>query len=147
MAGSKVQRATAASFVLAAAGLVGALAGLPTLNSLLKILLRGYPAFDAGQVAKVAVPVYISLAATIVGMVLALLLLNDIRRDRVFTAVNVLRLRLLTYSGFIMVVPYVVGAGLFVTIRIPFIVMAAVTAAFLGVLMYLIRSVMRDTQP
>jgi len=142
-----LRKASVLANVLAVLGLVVALAGVPTLIPLLRRLLRSYPAFDATMISKVATPLFITIGCTILGMILTLLLLNDVRHNRVFSATNVVRLRVITYCGFLMVVPCVVGAGLFNTVRIPFIVLAALLAAFLGVLMFLIRAVMQGTDP
>ena len=135
-------RASTLATTLAAVALVVAVAGVPALIPLLRVLLRAFPAFDASLVARLAAPLFVGLAATIVGMVLTLMLLNDARHDRVFTAANVVRLRVITVCGFLMIVPCVVAAGLFGGVRIPFMVLAAIGAAFLGVLMFLIRTVM-----
>jgi len=142
-----IARATALASVLAWLGLLVAVVGVPGLIPLLRLLLRDGAALDGPLLVKVAGPLFVTLAATIVGMVLTLLLLNDVRHDRVFTAVNVVRLRVITVCGLLMIVPCVVAAGLNSPGRIPFIVLAAVVAAFLGVLMFLIRTVMERSEP
>jgi len=72
-------------------------------------------------------------------VVVLLRLLHSIQKGEVFTADNVRRLRLISYSGFAIALSCIVGAIITPT-HLSFIILAAI-ASFLGLLMRVIKNV------
>jgi len=127
------------SLVVTWVGLIMALVVVVGLIPALKSTRIPGTVLDDDFVIRALGPLYACLVFGIIAMIVLLRLLGDIRRNEVFTTANVTRLRLISYCGFAITIACVVGA---VITPIPeAFVLVALIAAFLGLLMRVIKNV------
>jgi len=127
------------SLVVTWAGLVLAVVAAPFLMPALKSGLFTSTGLHGDALLRTIGPMYACLAFGIAAEVILLRLLGSIRQEDVFTALNVRRLRLISYCGFAIMLACVVGAV--IAPMHAFFALVALVAGFLGLLMRVIKNV------
>ncbi len=133
------RKSTTLTIVVAWIGLVGAVAAIPALVPVLKMIRVEGTIFDDAFVQRATFPLYGCLFAGIAAMIILLRLLGDIRRGEVFTSDNVRRLRIISYCGFVIMAVCLVGA--IITQPRPFFILLGLIAGFLGLVMRVVKNV------
>lgn len=132
----KSTRLSIACTWIAIVGAVGVGVILPFLPG---VTQTGPVRVDSDWIRSALTPIYLCVAAGLIALVLLLRLLYAISHDRVFTADNVRRLRLISYCGFAIALICLL-AGILVHALIAWTLIALV-AAFLGLIMRVIKNV------
>ncbi len=133
------RKSTTLTLVVTWVALVFSVIMIPGLVPILKMMRIPGTVYDSYFVLHAAGPLYVSLFAGLVALVLFLRLIYDLRRDAVFNLTTVRRLRAISYCGFLIMVACVVGAVI-APPRPVFVLLAAV-AGFLGLAMRGIKNV------
>jgi len=132
------------SLVVTWIGLVFAIIAVPLLVPALQSGWITAAGLRGGALARAAGPMYGCLAFGIAALIILLCLLGDIRRGDVFTTANVMRLRLISYCGFAIMLACVVGAV--IAPMHAFFTLVALVAGFMGLLMRVIKNVIESAR-
>jgi len=133
------RKSTTLTMVVAWIALACAVASIPALVPLLKMIRVPGTLFDDTFVVRATGPLYACLGFGIIALIILLRLLGDIRKEQVFTLTNVRRLRLISYCGFAIMISCVVGAV--IASPRPVFIFLALVAGFLGLIMRVVKNV------
>ncbi|MDR2895687.1 MAG: DUF2975 domain-containing protein [Propionibacteriaceae bacterium] len=113
--------------------------------------LRGTPPWSnlpdiglAQMIIRTALPLYGQLAGGVMALILLLRLLLDIRREAIFTASNVTRLRAISWCGLAIMVFALIGV--FTSPLRPVFALLALIAGFLGLVMRVVKNVIDNAR-